>query len=255
MGVFAIDALIDARFSPRRLLSARNMYVVVPVVVALAVWFAYPTKVVGTIRAMVNRPAGADPWTLDGLLFYPRSLLRVAGSPAMLAVLLAGVAGAWPMRRAPNVRLLLVLAAAQFVLGELHHTKENRHILPIVPPILLLTGATVARLVHAVAARERGAPARRMAVVLGVAFVGLVAAQLWRAGTTAGANGTAPPAGSTGLGPSRAGRDDRSGSRARRARPVVGSVPSATGSASRGLGPRRRPATSLHRAFRRDRPA
>jgi len=177
MVMFAIDALIDARFSPRRLLSRSNAYLVVPVVVVLAVWFAYPPKLVSTFRAMVNRQLDVSPWTIDGVLYYPRTLPGFAGSRAMLGVLLAGVAGAWPLRRSPNVRLLLVLAAVQFALGELHQTKEHRHILPIVPALVLLTAATAARVAQA-ARVPGGTWARRAAVALGVAGTGLMAAQL-----------------------------------------------------------------------------
>ena len=89
---------------------------VVPVVVVLAVWFAYPPKLASTIRAMVNSPTGVNPWTFEGLTFYPRTLLTFAGSPLMLVIVLAGVVLAWTRRREPNVRLLLLLAVVQFVL-------------------------------------------------------------------------------------------------------------------------------------------
>lgn len=177
--VVAIAAVIDARFSVRRLFSRRNAYIVVPLAIVFVIWFAYPPKLVATIRALVNRQeVGLDPWTLDGLLFYPRSLLAFAGSQAMLGVFLAGAVGAWGLRRSPNVRLLLLLAGIQFLLGEVHHTKSNRHILPMMPAIFLLTGATAARVTSAVRGRERSGTVRGVAVAAGVAVALIVATQL-----------------------------------------------------------------------------
>ncbi|MDF2774941.1 MAG: hypothetical protein K0S86_4441 [Geminicoccaceae bacterium] len=178
--VLALDALCEARFSIRALFSRRNAYVVVPLAAVFAVWFAYPPKIAATIRAMVNKPAGGvNPWTLEGLLFYPGSLLDFAGSPAMLVVLLAGVVGAWGLRRMPNVRLLLLLAGVQFLLGEVHHTKNNRHIFPLVPALFLLTGAAAARLLHG-ALGTASQRARRVATIVAAAFVVLAAVQMWR---------------------------------------------------------------------------
>ena len=176
MVVFAIDALIDASVSPRRLFTRRNGYVVVPVVIVLAVWFAYPPKLASTIRAMVNRPAGADPWTLDGLMFYPRTLVTFAGSWVVLAAAIAAMVAGWSRRREPNVRLLLVLAITQFILGQIHHTKEDRHILPIFPAMVLLTAVAGAGLLGRARADARlRAPAR----LLGGAAVVVAVAQLF----------------------------------------------------------------------------
>jgi hypothetical protein len=176
MLVFAIDALIDASYSPRRLLTRRNGYVVVPIAIVFAVWFAYPPKLVSTIGAMVNKPAGASPWTLDGVLFYPRTLVTFAGSWPMLLATLAAVAIMWSRRREPNVRLLFILAVVQFILGQLHHTKEDRHLLPIFPAMVLLSAAAIARVMSdaRTAARSRRTVwAFAAATVVGIVLQGV----------------------------------------------------------------------------------
>ena len=172
---FAIDAAVAARWAPKRLLVRRNAYWVVPIVIVLALWFAYPPKVAVAIRAMVNTPTSAARSTLAGLLFYPRTLLTFAGSWPMLFVLVAGFAVSWRERRSPNVRLLLILAVAQFMLGEMHHTKEDRHILPLVPPLVLLAAAAGGRIVADATGRERR---RRLTVGFAVAFAALIAAHV-----------------------------------------------------------------------------
>ena len=177
MLVFAIDASIDARFSPRALLSRRNVYLAVPVIIVLATWFAYPPKIASTIRALMNKPAGASAWTVEGFLFYPRTLLTFAGSPVLLITMVAAVMAAWPRRREPNVRLLLLLAGVQLVLGQLHHTKEDRHILPIVPALVLVTAAAGAQLAIAIRAMQRG-PRRSSALASGGVVLVTMAVQL-----------------------------------------------------------------------------
>src|SRR5262249_3390598 len=49
-----------------------------------------------------------------------------------------------PYWRNPNVRVLIVLVLVQFGIGEMHYTKVARHILPMMPAIVLLSGFVVA---------------------------------------------------------------------------------------------------------------
>jgi hypothetical protein len=176
MLVFAVDRLLEVRSSPDALFSSRNRYLAIPIAIALSIWFAYPPKLAVTLRAMVNQPAGADPWTLDGLLFYPRTLLTFAGSVPMLGLLIAGFAAAWRSRRTPNVRLLLILAVLQFAIGQLHHTKEDRHLLPIVPPLVLLAASAAERLSHIVTGVRLGRVP--IAPTIGALFAALLAWQV-----------------------------------------------------------------------------
>ena len=182
MAAFGIDALIDARLSVRRLFSRRNLYVALPVLIGIAVWFAYPPKVVEAIKAMVNVPTEAGRWTRQGLLFYVMTLRTFAGSDVMLIVLLVATLFAVRRWHEPNVRLVLLIGMIQFLLGELHQTKENRHILPMVPALILLTSAGVGRLL------TRGAQSLRprlayLPKALGAALGTLMVVQLWQTAT------------------------------------------------------------------------
>ena len=177
MAAVGTDALIEARMSLRRLFAWRNLYVALPVLIGLVVWFAYPPKVTETINALVNVPTGEGRWTPRALLFYVSTLRTYAGSAVMLGVLLVAVVFGLRRWREPNVRILVLLGMIQFLLGELHHTKEDRHLLPVVPALVLLTAAGAARLLT----RGRAAFPARLSYLpnaLGAAFGALVAVQL-----------------------------------------------------------------------------
>jgi hypothetical protein len=48
-------------------------------------------------------------------------------------------------RTNPAIRFLFLLAGLQFILGVLHHTREARLLLPILVPLVLLTGFVLAQ--------------------------------------------------------------------------------------------------------------
>src|SRR5262249_43232579 len=75
------DALIEARFRLRRLFTREHAFALAPVVMIGALWFAYPPKITATWAMLVNAPVGpASIWSADGLLYYPRALVRQSGS-------------------------------------------------------------------------------------------------------------------------------------------------------------------------------
>jgi len=113
----------------------------------LVSWFAYPPKVIGTLRLLINEPRGPSPGSVAGLLFYPIHLLWLAGSWPMLTCWL--VVFAVTCRRAPlcdpRLRFLAILLAIQFVLAEVSRTKLDRHILPMAPAFALLAATWASR--------------------------------------------------------------------------------------------------------------
>ncbi|HJU87200.1 MAG TPA: glycosyltransferase family 39 protein [Gemmatimonadota bacterium] len=141
----ALTRLLAARFRLRPLLTRRNLYLVLPVVLFCAIWFAWPPKLISTWTALVNQPYGGEQGRgLAGLLYFPRSIVEISGAIAVL--LWAGLAVNWMWRREPGIGFLLVVAFVQLALGEIHHTKIDRHILPVFPPMIVLTGVAGARL-------------------------------------------------------------------------------------------------------------
>lgn len=177
--VLAIVAtkLLAVRFRVRELLTRENLYAVLPLALFCAIWFAYPPKIVSTWRALVNRPwGGEEARGLAGLLFYPNALADLAGSWWMFCVLWIGVIAAWRWRRQPGVPFLLVLTLTLFAIGEVHHTKLDRHIMPMFPPMFVLSGIAGARLWGALG--TRGGHGRAAFLLLLACALGLQVATL-----------------------------------------------------------------------------
>ncbi|MGH7565759.1 MAG: ArnT family glycosyltransferase [Gemmatimonadota bacterium] len=141
-----LTKLIVVGFRPRRLLTKKNFYAVLPLAVFGAIWFAYPPKVVSTWNALVNEASGQEARGLLGLLFYPRAIVHLSGSWWMSLLLWGGLVTAWRERRQPGIGFLAVLALTQFVIGEFHHTKADRHVLTMFPAMFVLAGVAAARL-------------------------------------------------------------------------------------------------------------
>jgi hypothetical protein len=176
-----VTRLIAARFRVRALLTRRNLYAALPVAIFCAIWFAYPVKILSTWQALVNRPWGGEEATgLAGLMFYPRAIAYLAGSWWVAGVLWAGVFAAWRWRRIRGVPFLLVLTLMLFLLGEIHHTKLERHIMPMFPPMFVLTGIAAARAWATLGGRRFGRAAALLVVgLLSALQVAMLAQRGW----------------------------------------------------------------------------
>jgi 4-amino-4-deoxy-L-arabinose transferase-like glycosyltransferase len=153
---FIIIQLIEARFLLRNLLTPYNFYTALPMFIIFMVWFAYPPKLIITWNALVNQPSGfIEPYGIKGLLFYPQAILTLSGSIWLFSLLIFSLFAAFKFRHNIKVRLLLVIVITQLLIGQLHHTKTERHILPIMPALFLLTGFVIAELWNHYRERER----------------------------------------------------------------------------------------------------
>ena len=135
----------------------------------LTLWFAHPTKIIGTVRSLINKPWGPSPGSIAGLLFYPMDLLWLAGSWPMLVCWLLALAATCRravLRDDARLRFLTILLAVQFVLAEVSQTKIDRHILPMAPAFALLGAAWASR--SWVALRFRGGRISLAATLLAV---------------------------------------------------------------------------------------
>ena len=138
-------SLIEAGFRPSRLLTRSNLYTLLPLFVVFPIWFAHPVKLTETWRTLVNRPSGVtEPFGLEGLLFYPLAFLRVSGSVWIVALLLITLLLALRFRHETSIKFLIALVLSQALIGQMHHTKVDRHLFPILPALFLLAGHVIA---------------------------------------------------------------------------------------------------------------
>jgi hypothetical protein len=143
----AVMMLMESRLRPKALLNRINFFTLLPLVIIFSCWFAYPKKIIVTWEAMVNMPVGGlSPYNMEGLLFYPRALVSLAGSIWICVLFLLSMLASFRFWKDKRIRFLLVLVLLQIILGELHHDKMERHILPILPCLFLLTGNAVAEI-------------------------------------------------------------------------------------------------------------
>lgn len=143
---FVITQLIDNRLNLRLLLSRANVYTILPMVIIYAIWFAYPPKLVSTWNHLLNQPWGVeDTYSLEGLLYYPRAFFHLSGSLTLFALFMGAIILSFTSWANKTIRSLLILVMIQFLIGEIHHTKLERHLFPVMPPVFLLSGYTLAK--------------------------------------------------------------------------------------------------------------
>ena len=141
-----INSLIDAEFRPQRLFTRANLYTLLPMLVIFPIWFAYPPKLIGTWRMLVNQPFGvSEPFSVTGFLFFPLAFFHVSGSVWIFALLFSSLVLGFRFRHDKNIRLLLALVLIQLLIGQVHHTKVDRHVFPALPALFLLAGYLFAR--------------------------------------------------------------------------------------------------------------
>ena len=160
--------LYAVRFRLHRLLTRRNLYAVLPLVLFLAVWFAWPLKIKWTWNALVNQPTrdSAGPG-----LVYTKALDELSGSWWMSIFLWTGLFAAWKVRARPGVAVVALLALTLFVIGQIHHTRATRHVLPMLPSMFVLTGVAGASAWAWLRAREPGGTALAVAVSVCIALL------------------------------------------------------------------------------------
>lgn len=142
---FTVDGAIGLRLAagdPRRAAREKGLRALAALAVPLTLWFAYPPKIAHTFAALVNLPTGPSPFGAEGLLYYPRAAVTLAGSGPLLALYAAALVLSFSprARRDRSVRLVAFLALLQIVLAEISHTKLDRHILPLAVLLPFLLG-------------------------------------------------------------------------------------------------------------------
>ncbi len=139
-----LTLLMRARFRPLRLWRPEIFYLLLPLFVIFGIWFAYIPKFTATLDFLVNYADGVDPYTTAGILFYPRTLVAIAGTPWLFALYMAGLVLALARWRPFGPRLgaafLGLMILVQLGIGLGHLNKQARYMLPVLPAYFLLAG-------------------------------------------------------------------------------------------------------------------
>lgn len=131
----------DGRRSSLHRLGSRWLWLLGPFVVAMIIWFAKPYKI-AEFRAYATAQPSHQPWNLETLLFYPRSI-AFHHSPSPPFALLMFIALIWALRRwrSSEHRLLLIYFLVGMAEMTLNFPKSPRFIATFVPAAHILTGA------------------------------------------------------------------------------------------------------------------
>lgn len=143
-----LTLLLRARLRPLRLWRPEIFYLLLPLVIIFGLWFAYIPKFTATLDFLVNYADGVDPYTTSGILFYPRTLVDIAGTWWLFALYMAGAVVAlffalvrWqPWGRRLGAAFLALLIVVQLVIGLGHLNKQARYMFPVLPAYFLLAG-------------------------------------------------------------------------------------------------------------------
>ncbi len=144
-GAFAIDGGLGKRLpedDPRRG-ARRNAYrALLALGIPLLLWFAYLPKIGHTLAALVNLPTGPPRFSAEGLLYYPRAAVTLAGTLPLLLLYVAALLLALRPKALSDrsVRFVVILAFLQITFAEISHTKLDRHILPLAVLLPFLLG-------------------------------------------------------------------------------------------------------------------
>lgn len=152
--------LLRTSFRDRRALLANGRAFLAPIGIIVSIWFAYLPKLPSTIHALQNRPLGPPRMTAEGLWFHFSMLAQWCGGAALAWLGLACVAATLIRElRGKRGHPLEILAATYVAIGlvlhELSQTKDEKHIVKLVPWLFLLIGVRLA-------AEVTGRPALRI---------------------------------------------------------------------------------------------
>lgn len=133
------------RALPGRQVVRRWLWLFGPLVLVMAAWFARPYKIVAFLEYATSQSQQVSLFSLENLLYYPRSLmLHYAPSPLAAVLTLAGVIWAITRWRDHGPRLFLVYFAIGLLEMTVKLQKHPRFILTFAPAAHVLTGAMLA---------------------------------------------------------------------------------------------------------------
>ena len=116
-----------------------------PIVLLSFLWFAYLPKIPATISALTNFPYGPPRWSIPGVLYHFRELMRWSDSPWVFVALAVCFVWSWRFASSPLIRVILTYVSIALILHTISQTKDPKHIVKLLPLLFLLAGFQVDR--------------------------------------------------------------------------------------------------------------
>jgi 4-amino-4-deoxy-L-arabinose transferase-like glycosyltransferase len=136
-----------ARSAPYRASGLKRiLFLFGPFLLGMLLWFARPGNVAGFFAYATAQPPGQQWFTVESLLFYPRSI-ALQQTPSPYFALITAAALIWSVTRVrkKSVRLLLTYFAVGMAVMTVNMPKNPRFIATFVPAAHILTGMMIER--------------------------------------------------------------------------------------------------------------
>lgn len=143
--VLAMELLALRNARRRSSLAWRWGWLFGPFALMMLAWFAKPYKVAAFLEYATSQPAQVSLFSLENLVYYPRSIaLHYAPSPVAAVLTLAGAICAAMRWRDERTRLFLLYLAIGLLVMTVKLQNHPRFIATVAPAAHLLTGAFLA---------------------------------------------------------------------------------------------------------------
>lgn len=126
----------------------------VPVFALSAAWFLYLPKIAATARALVNRPQGPPRWSIAGVLYHPQQLMRWCDEPWMFVIAILCLVLCISLRRDAFWKAVLLYVGISAILHTISQTKDQKHIVKLLPLLFLCVAVQTAKL-HAIVEKSK----------------------------------------------------------------------------------------------------
>lgn len=149
-GVFLIPAILVTQLTTdRRILSRTNRYLFFPFFALILAWFIHPQHISSFYHHSTFQPHFYSFFSLDNLLFYPKSFLRIYHSSPIISVAV-GIFFILSLKALPRpeIRLFIIYILVGITLLTIKLDNRHRYIITLVPSIWILATTTFADFVH-----------------------------------------------------------------------------------------------------------
>ena len=117
-----------------------------PVIFLLFFWLIFPQiRVKSLLANLINRPQGPPVYSLQGILFYPKTLFELSGILTSVYIL-TWVISIKELKKNRAVRFLFIYSVVTILLLTFNQTKDLRHVYSLYPALFLFSAYQIEKL-------------------------------------------------------------------------------------------------------------